>query len=54
VVNHVVEISAPFGTRFEVGEDEVSVVLEAVEPRNPLAEHAVSRSMFHWRRASGL
>jgi poly-gamma-glutamate synthesis protein (capsule biosynthesis protein) len=54
VVNHVVEISAPFGTRFEVGEDEVSVALEAFEPRNPLAEHAVSRSMFHWRRASGL
>lgn len=54
VVNHVVEISAPFGTRFEVGEDEVSIALEVVEPLDPLAEHAVSRSPFHWRRASGL
>jgi len=57
VVNHVVEISVPFGTRFEVGEDEVSVALEAPESLNalnPLAEHAVSRSAYHWRRAAGL
>jgi len=55
IVDYMAEISEPYGTRFEVGPDDVSVVLENYEPRQTLTPQGPVRAeSVVWRRASGL
>jgi hypothetical protein len=49
------EISEPYSTRFQVEEEEVSVVLEHFEPRDVLTHEGPARAeSVVWRRASGV
>ncbi|HEX6512023.1 MAG TPA: CapA family protein [Chloroflexota bacterium] len=55
IVDYMAEISEPYGTRFEIGQDEVSVVLEDYEPRDVMTREGPARAeSVVWRRASGL
>jgi poly-gamma-glutamate capsule biosynthesis protein CapA/YwtB (metallophosphatase superfamily) len=55
IVDYMSEVSEPYGTKFQVGSDEVSVVLANAEPRNLFTEEGPVRAeSLAWRRASGI